>query len=262
MAGENEPITFDDLTTVYRMEKSSSVLTSVRKDFYKAVQKRVQELCRDCDRFISENPDSIAYESALDQKKRTLVTLKQIVEYRMRKIANMALLGAIGANNTIDNLTAEEKDYYNGLLESSKDFMKLSNPRAKNVTTMDVTMPQRPVPDVPMERTGPVHDDFPLSETPLDDGQFDEPFTEPPAEDLPEDGGAAISPPLENNTYVREQAAEVEGGTVVVRILEDLPGFSGPSVDYRLSKEDIVCMSSMLATALINRGKAILVPTA
>ena len=59
------------------------------------------------------------------------------------------------------------------------------------------------------------------------------------------------------------QAPEIDDDAeVVIRILEDLQPFSGPEVDYDLKKEDIVRMPGVMAKALINRGKARIVPTA
>ncbi|MEM3059908.1 MAG: hypothetical protein QXN93_07525, partial [Methanomassiliicoccales archaeon] len=43
---------------------------------------------------------------------------------------------------------------------------------------------------------------------------------------------------------------------VLVRILEDLPTFAGPSRDYTLRKEDVVTLPSSIARLLIDKGKA------
>jgi len=53
-----------------------------------------------------------------------------------------------------------------------------------------------------------------------------------------------------------EPKKEDEDELVVIRILEDLPPFSGPDRNYELFKEDIVRMPRAMALALINREKA------
>ena len=50
---------------------------------------------------------------------------------------------------------------------------------------------------------------------------------------------------------------ESEEESVTIRILEDLPKFSGPDKDYDLKKEDIVKMPVVMANALISREKAV-----
>ena len=54
-----------------------------------------------------------------------------------------------------------------------------------------------------------------------------------------------------------EPAAKDAGDTVTVRILEDLPVFSGPDRDYDLKKEDVIRMPAVMANALIVREKAV-----
>ena len=126
MADKEGPLTFDALSTVYRMEKNSSMLSVIRKDFYTAAQELIAAQSSECDRLAMENPDSIVYEGATQRKKQILVTLRSVVEYRMSKIASMATRGAMGADNVIDSLTSEEKEYYEKVLEASKEFWKLS----------------------------------------------------------------------------------------------------------------------------------------
>ena len=55
----------------------------------------------------------------------------------------------------------------------------------------------------------------------------------------------------------RAPAAKDDGDTVTVRILEDLPVFSGPDRDYDLKKEDVIRMPAVMANALIVREKAV-----
>ena len=273
MAENDGEMAIDDLSAVYRMESNSPQLTAIRKDFYVAAQQLIEKLSKECDRLLTENPDSIMYDGAVQKKKKALENLKKIVEKRMEKIAGMALRGARGANNVIDGLTAEEKDYYNSVLEDSKEFWKLSSRKKKVLISQDITRADEPQP-VPVPEPAAV-DDVPLSEIPVDDfpedmgspaeeiveDEEEQPVPEPVIEEVPAPAIEPVAEPVPTPEPV--QAPEIDDDSeVVVRILEDLPPFSGPEVDYDLKKEDIVRMPGVMAKALINRGKARIVTTA
>ena len=296
MAGKDGDMTFDELSSIYRSEISSTSLSTIRKDFYTAVQALIEEKSKECDKLAAENPDSFVYEGALQRKKNILVNLRKIVEKRMDKIAGMAMRGAMGAKNVIDNLTPEEKDYYNSILESSKEFWKLSEAKRKIMVSPDITKIAEPVkePEPVVEKTEPVvkktpvDDDIPLSEMmindtpdepePIDDGSMDDEFEDqsvpivgPEPDDVPvqEPEEAAPETVEEVTDGPAEEPVPVsvpnplesipDDANIIIRILEDLPPFSGPEWDYVLKKEDIVTMPAVLAKALINRGMARLV---
>lgn len=263
MADNEGMISNEDLSSVYRTEKASSQLTAIRKDFYVITQQYVEMLSNECERLLLTSPDSLMYDGAVQKKRKALDNLKKIVDLRMGKIANLALLGAKGANNVIDHLTSEEKEYYNKMLEDSKEFWRYSGRKKKIVVSQDITKVEEPKP-VAAEPV-PVTDDVPLSEIPIDD--FPEDMGSP-AEEIIEDEEIVQEPvpePIPEPVPEPEpvQAPEMDDDEeVVIRILEDLPPFSGPDVDYDLRKEDIVRMPGMMAKALINRGVARIVPTA
>ena len=271
MAGNDGAMTIDDLSAAYRTEKSSTQLTAIRKDFYTAAQQLIDSLSKECFRLMSENPDSVMYEGMVQKRRKAQENLKNVVWIRMDKISGMAVRGARGSVNVIDHLTNEEKEYYNRVLEDSKEFWKIHEGKKKNLVTQDITEVKEPV-----KEQVPVVEDIPLSEIPVDDAPEEivspvveivddeetipEPIPEEPAEEqipeeIPEEVPVSVpeAPPQEDIG---------EEGDVVIRILEDLPPFSGPEVDYYLKKEDIVRMPAILARILINQGKARLVPTA
>ena len=261
MAKDDGRITYESLTKIYREEMGSSTLTVIRKDFYVVAQELLSELTKECNRLTAENPDSTSYEIVAGKRRKIQSHLKTIVEYRMDKIAKLALLGARGSNNIIDDLTAEEKEYYESMIELSKGFLKLSDVKKKEFISQDITeiaapAPVKDVPAAPVVEKIAV-EDVPLSEIPIDDTP-EEAVTasvEEAIENIPED-----VPP------VPEEGPEVDlsdDGTVVVRILEDLEPFSGmDDIVYDLKKEDVVRLPAIFAKALINRGTARVVPTA
>jgi len=115
----------EDLAEIYRVERNSSSLTSIRRDLYPAMASAVIGLRDEYDRMLSKDPDSIMCEGANQRRKRATQLSKQIVEIRMKKICQMALRGAMGADNTVDVLTSEEKEYYNAILKISKDHKSI-----------------------------------------------------------------------------------------------------------------------------------------
>ena len=271
-------MTFDALTAVYRAEKNSTQLSSVKKDFYTAAQELIAAQSRECDRLEKGDPDSFIYEGAVQRKKKILYHLRMIVECRMNKIGGMAMRGAMGANNMIDNLTPEEKEYYNSILEASKQFWKLSERKKKVFVSKDITEIAEPEPPkAAEEKKTAVVDDVPLSEIPFDDFPEDMPVQETVPEEMAnenaEEDPAAATEEIPEEVKEPEIPAqipqepvpsipEVMEETIVIRILEDLPPFSGPEVNYSLKKEDIVRMPAVMAKALINRGMARIVSTA
>ena len=269
MAENDGAMTNEDLSAAYRTESNSTQLTAIRKDFYTAAQQLIESLSKECFRLMSDSPDSVMYEGMVQKKKKAQENFKNVVRIRMDKISGMAVRGARGSSNVIDHLTSEEKEYYNKVLEASKEFWRIHEGKKRNLVTQDITEVERPKEPVVVE-------DVPLSEIPVDDVPEDmgspaeeiiddeeipipEPIPEPVEETVPEE----IPEEVPVSVPEEEPQKDVgEEGDVVIRILEDLPPFSGPEVDYYLKKEDIVRMPAILARILINQGKARLVPTA
>ena len=271
MAENDGAMTNEDLSAAYRTESNSTQLTALRKDFYTAAQQFIESLSKECFRLMSESPDSVMYEGMVQRRKKAQENFKNVVRIRMEKISGMAVRGARGSSNVIDNLTSEEKEYYNKVLEDSKEFWKIHEGKKRNLVTQDITEVEKPV-----KEAVPVVEDVPLSEIPVDDIPED---MGSPAEEIVDDDEIPIPEPVPEpveETVPEEIPEEVpisvpeeepqedvgEEGDVVIRVLEDLPPFSGPEVDYYLKKEDIVRMPAILARILINQGKARLVPTA
>ena len=281
MSADPNDMTFDSLTSIYRVERSSTILTEVRKDLYPAMADLIDRQVKECERIAATNLDSIMYDGAAVRKKKIIMAVKGIIEMRMQKIVDMAVRSAMGANIVIDLLTPEEKTYFEYVSEASRKHMALANHK-KTYVTQDITRPDEQIvrrgPDIepapaPVPRTAavptPVTDDIPLSEIPIDDLPADEETDMPDDEfdtpgdetDIPNGIPADIAsedtaPVIENPPKPLELP---EDGLVTIRILEDIPPFSGPDRNYVLVKEDIVRMPSMMASALLNRGKASLV---
>ncbi|MDN5357983.1 MAG: replication factor [Candidatus Methanomethylophilaceae archaeon] len=242
-AGAYKPMKFEDLSEVYREEKSKNLLSEVRGDLYPAMASLLASLKADYDRLLSKDPDSIMCEGANQRRKKASRLAREIVALRMQKISSMALRAAGGAQGATEILTPEEKTYYASVLEASRVHMssidRMTGHVKYEIRPIDTAEEVKPpVPRAPEPQT--------LKDMPV--------FDEGP-EDL-SDTEEIISSP-EPAGLAEEEREEPD--YVLIRVLEDLPVFAGPDRDYDLKKEDLVTMPKSMADALILRNRAVLV---
>ncbi len=286
-----DPMTFEELSELYRVEMKGNSLTTVRRDLFRAMANLLTSLRQDYDKHMSIDPDSVMAEGADQRRKKGNQLCKQIVEVRARKIAIMAVRGASGSVNDLSCLTEEEREYYQAMHDLTKrQLSEVDRLRGKKVTVdthideippkvpVDVLEPE-PIPPViaPMPPDMPQDDgfdDIPDPEDMFAEEQFDEPFQpvdttpvviEAPVPNVEGDVGSETGPdvtpdaePVMDECAVDERiGSDSELEPILIRVLEDLPEFAGPDRDYKLSKEDVVTMPRVLADVLINTEKAI-----
>ena len=237
MLKSSDPLTFEDLGATYRTEKKSPTVSAVRRDLYPAMAGLIIVLRAEYEKHLSADPDSIICEGANQRRKKAVLMSKEIVEIRMGKIALLALIGARGGQNVLDHLCPEEREYYDGILEISKKHVgtidRLSGKRKFETPEID------PEPIIEKKAPEPVQ-------------VKKEPAAEPVIKEVPKPEPIAETAPEEPDEKEQE-----EDELMMIRILEDLPPFSGPDRNYELSKEDIVRMPKTMAMALISRDKAV-----
>ena len=241
MLKNSDPMSFEDLGTIYRMEKKSNAVSAVRRDLYPAMAGLIMNLRAEYEKHLSVDPDSIICEGVNQRRKKAILMSKEITEIRMGKIASLALIGARGGQNQVDHFTSEEREYYDNVLDISRRHVGImdrlsgkkkfeppeidSEPAAEKNIPKPVRVKAEPVPEPVIEDVQP------------------EPIIEKTPADIPK----------------KPEKEPVEEESIIIRILEDLPPFSGPDRNYELSKEDIVRMPKDMAMALIRREKAALV---
>lgn len=237
----SDSLSFEDLGSIYRTEKKSPTVSAVRRDLYPAVAGLIMNLKIDYEKHLSADPDSIICEGANQRRKKAISMSKEIAELRMGKVASLALIGARGGQNILDHLTPEEKEYYDNILDISRKHVgiidRLTGKRKFETAEIDPEPPVRSKP-APV-RHEPVVERV-IEETPAPMAVVEEPPNEVPVEEP-----------------ILKEPEEEE--MMIIRILEDLPPFSGPDRNYELSKEDIVRMPKAMAMALINREKAVMI---
>lgn len=276
MSAPYDPMTFDELSELYRVEMKNPSLTEVRKDLYRAMANLLTSLRQEYDRQMSIDPDSVMTEGAELRRKKADRLCKDVAVLRTRKIAGMAIRTAEGARTQVDTLTDDERGYYDEVLALTREQLSTIDRhrgrRSYVPTRLDgTTVPEEPAPEpprpapeptVPKKEASPVSPEpEPYEEEPFDEPAEEEPFEddipddEPPIVDLPP--APAPEPPKE--VPHPEPVPESSGGQVLIRVLEDLPPFVSAERDYRLSKEDLVTLPKVLADILIGGGKAMAV---
>lgn len=258
MAGAHEPMTFDDLSQLYRQELSSNSLTPVRRDLFKAVATLLTTLRKNYERLLAEDPESIICDGANQNFKNAENHWKKVVNTRAKKICAMAIRTAAGGDAPADILAEEEEEYCRQISERTKELFSLVNRmrgRKTKDTNLDADFSKPPVvkkePELPpvsvREEMPPVvemAEEEPFDETIPDPEDFPEMFPEPD--------------PLKQEIGEKEEIPDAMK-PVPIRVTEDLPEFAGPERTYRLVKEDVVMLPLSLAELLANDGKAIII---
>lgn len=236
-----EPLTFRDVTEAYRRERRSKDITEIRRDFYQAVRSFLDDLRRDNEQEMCQDPFSLKALSISDTMKKARSKVVQILEMRSEKILLMALRASSGTTVGIDRLTTEERGIYQDTLEilSSSRSKLLPQKVRPTVTPDSPSLPEVAVPEEPVTAT------VPEEATPKDVlvAEPDESITQ---DQILDEGQTSL--PLEEGSFEDH---------LLIRVLEDIPPFAGPERDYILSKEDVVMLPSVIARALVSRGKAV-----
>ena len=158
-----EPMTFEELSELYRVEKRSSPLSSVRPDLYRAMADLLSKIRQEYERLVAVDPDSIMAEGALSRKRNAEKTAKQITEFRVDKICMMAVHAAQGSKQAVELMTPEERDYYEKVTEESRKMLqtvdRLRGKGTYRVARIDEPMPGDVQPDtvVPQHIEDPPH---------------------------------------------------------------------------------------------------------
>lgn len=260
-----EPLTFRDITEVYRREKRSRDVTDIRSDFYSAVEKFIQRSIKENEEEMTEDPFSLKARSISDTIKKASAKTVQIFEIRAEKILLMALRASSGASVDTGKLTKREKNLFNEV------FSALSTTRSNLISQDDFA------PKLKVEPTSPktvsdadseeerADDSVSLDESVVD---TEEPFAADEAEggerlqeereeERAEEPGEAVEEPSPQEAPDLSAMEPISNGTlIVVRILEDVPPFAGPERDYKLMEQDVVALPSVIGKALISKGMA------
>jgi DNA replication factor GINS len=227
MMQQDNEMSFEDLSSAYRIEMKSQMLADARKDLYHAMRRLQESIQNDYEREYSKDPDSIICEGINERRKKANLLMEKVADLRTEKVMMMALRGSMGASNILDKLTQEEREYYDAVAcESKKHRNAILKERRRSYVIPDIA------PETGTDDPAPV-------------------WNESVPKGIENEGEELIENPRNNADEEREER-------IMIRILEDLPMIAGPDRDYDLKREDIVSMPVTLANVLINHEKAAL----
>lgn len=241
-----EAFEYDHLTEVYRKEQRTKNITEVRKDLYVVIRQRLSELRRDTEREFALDQFSARAKLAANQLTKFQEKADQVFEFRMEKLLAMALRAALGNRVDTNRLTSEEADVF----ERVSSLL-----RERHAALLEVEMEGTAARPLPPAAEPPVHAPEAAPASVAEDvpeyapdyaADLEEAMDDEDVYDVPEE-----APPAPVTT-----AAEAIPDIAVLRVMEDLPPFAGPGRDYRLKKEDVVCLPPAIAKALVAGKKA------
>lgn len=263
-----EPLQYKDVMEIWQKEKKTMSLTEVRHDFYPSLRELVAKLERDRETENSKDPYSAATRSLNTQ----LINIKEkasaIFDFRMEKILRAAVRGAGGGKADTVRMTSEERLLFEDVLGRTKglrgdalgtakpaapEFQKLSAMTAEP-TTMEQASKKAPQPDKMEEPVG-----RPLPSKPAE-AEPNAPPAQPVKAAAPKIAEEVRPPSTEKvSEPARHLTKQIAPGQdiVLLRILEDIPPFAGPSGTIKLGREDVVTLPASIAKALVKRGKAV-----
>lgn len=267
----------EDVYSLFRVERTSGSLSKVRKDLYPAMidlQDRAVKACEKAD------VESLEYDSAVDRKKKLIENIKHVVELRMSKIASMALRGAMGTLNFVDDLPPEERRFYEEVIESAKTLWNAPMRKKKNYRVPEIAIEETIEPPKTVEKTVSVPVPEPVStafvpeedmgDIYIPEEEFADAAAVPatsmeippiPEEEMidsePKDEPAVSVETVQEPEPVPENNPDAESSELVtVRITEAIPPFAGTVRDYALKKGDLVTIPKSLGSILIRRNLA------
>jgi DNA replication factor GINS len=249
-----EPLTYEEVTEVYRKEQKTKNVTEIRKDFYPALRGLLDRLRKENEKEMTQERYSTKSVLLGNQIKKISDKAIQIFDFRAEKIMLAALRAAGGAKVEVDRLTEEEKvlfDCVMSLVQERRALVLELETKTKEELVGRSTQPEE-VPAATSAEAAAPRSDKADDDVGLDEG-ITGAFVDKGAPDEIEVGIQEEPSPAPSRQDVQKSLEDY----LVLRILEDIPSFAGPGRDYRLSKEDIVTLPTAIARALIGRGKAV-----
>ena len=114
-------LTYSKLRNIEQNEKMVSSLTSIGIDFYQEALSYISELEEKIEEERRKDPASRKFLLLSDELRNTKRILNNIFERREKKIIMAALLAARAARKPPENMTREEKIFYENLVELLKE---------------------------------------------------------------------------------------------------------------------------------------------
>ncbi len=117
-------LSYSKLRNIEQREKASSFLTDIGPDFYKQAIQHIKELEERVEEEKIKNPASKKLVLLADELRNTKRVWENIFERREKKIVLAALSAVRGGKAIPENLTREEKVFYEALVSLLKEHRK------------------------------------------------------------------------------------------------------------------------------------------
>ena len=117
-------LSYSKLRNIEQREKASPFLTDIGPDFYKQAIQHIKELEERVEEEKIKNPASKKLVLLADELRNTKRVWENIFERREKKIVLAALSAVRGGKAIPENLTREEKVFYDALVSLLKEHRK------------------------------------------------------------------------------------------------------------------------------------------
>jgi DNA replication factor GINS len=231
-------INLNNILKVEREERKK--LVALEPDFYGKIADQIREL--DDEKRKINDMYSTKYSLLEDELKTVRNAIESILYKRTTKIINEARYNAeislhaptrTKENRNIDSMTQEERKFYDQLVELMTEW--------RGEVINRIYRKEKPVEDCVQVQEKIVEDSVQVQEKTV--------------EDIPQMSEIKKNAPKE---ILSEDKKDISKEYIVVRLLKDIPTFVGvDGHNYTLAKEDVAVLSTINATALINRKAAI-----
>jgi DNA replication initiation complex subunit (GINS family) len=237
---EKNKLTHDLVHQVYQAERQNALLSQVDKDFYEKVAELIKGLKEDYEEVSRKAASSSKAMVLLDELKKIQTLVREIYEYRIRKVALMALTaaseGTVDKKNMVGREIAVYENIYGILKEGYEEILRVEEGTLTIGAVDKATVEKRPA-----EKKEAKAEKKATSEEPIDIV----------------DKGPSKEPAKADAGKTKKKQKNVN-----VLILEDIPRYMGEGGEvYHLKKKDYASMPLAMAKRLEKQGKARIMPS-
>jgi len=266
MEKKEEKMSYDLIYQVYQRERQGAALSKLEKDFYDKVAGLIKGLKDEYDTESRTNASSTKCMLLYDELKKVRTLFREIYEYRIRKIALLALTGASEGSADTKNLIGMEGSVFDQMMM----VLRLGYDEIGRVE--QGSMPAQAIAPITKSLVAPA----PSPETvtpsaiavnkPSDAGPREVTASADKGRGAP-DGPGTISaehvhPTAPTSGTSVEVAPVKRKKLVAVQILEDIPKFAGEGGEvYILKRKDYASLPQIMAERLEKMGKARIMPS-
>ncbi|MDH7509270.1 MAG: hypothetical protein QHH00_07735 [Methanomassiliicoccales archaeon] len=263
MSSPSEPLNFDEVTEVYRREQRTKNVTEIRRDFYPALRDLVDRIRKEGEREMAIDQFSTKATILHNRLKKICEKAVQIFDFRIEKIILAALRAASGSKVDLERLTPEEREFYDRVYALIIEYRSILIGTEKHLRGGMAAAPQEisSMPNLPEDQ---IRREEIATRRIFEDSLAKQPESEEarPFRAIVGAGSADVSKISEPESSAESDRSisttpPIQQDRIILRILEDLPTFAGPSRNYCLRKEDVVILPASIAKVLLAKGKAV-----